>query len=81
MLVGKDFQFRWSGSSVADLFDSVSQTMPLAAPNSLSSREYADVTAYLLERNGIPAGGGELDARQRESLRKIVIREMPSDGS
>ena len=50
-LIGEDFKFRWADSSTADLLNTVRQTMPLAAPNSLSAEEYAAVTAYLLHLN------------------------------
>jgi quinoprotein glucose dehydrogenase len=33
-LIGEDFRWRWAGSPLADLYDNVSQTMPLAAPGS-----------------------------------------------
>ena len=74
-LVGEDFRFRWSGSSVADLFDSISQTMPLAAPNSLSSRDYADLTAYVLELNGYPDGSAEIDPGARGDLLRTMIEQ------
>ena len=50
-LIGEDFRFRWADSSTADLLNTVRQTMPLAAPNSLSAEEYAAVTASLLHLN------------------------------
>ena len=76
-LVGEDFRFRWTDSSIADLFDSISQTMPLSAPNSLSLREYSAVTAYLLRLNEYPAGTAELDHNARENLRGIFIDQGP----
>jgi quinoprotein glucose dehydrogenase len=78
-LIGEDFRFRWTNSSIADLFDSISQTMPLSAPNSLSLRDYSAVTAYLLELNEYPAGVAELDHRARENLRQILIDEGPPE--
>ena len=50
-LVGEAFSYRWAVSSITDLFDTIRQTMPEAAPNSLSTEEYAAVTAYLLKLN------------------------------
>ncbi len=76
-LIGEDFSFRWNESSIVDLFDTVRQTMPEAAPNSLSPQEYADVTAYLLELNEYPAGAVELDYTEREILGQIFIDEGP----
>ncbi len=76
-LVGEDFRFRWTDTSLVDLFDSISQTMPSAAPNSLSLQEYAAVTAYLLMLNGYPAGAAELDHAERKNLVRILIDEGP----
>jgi quinoprotein glucose dehydrogenase len=75
-LIGEDFRFRWSGSSVADLFDSISQTMPLAAPNSLSRQDYADLTAYVLALNEYREGGTEIDPQARARLLRIVIEQQ-----
>jgi len=78
-LIGEDFRFRWSGSSVADLFDSISQTMPLAAPNSLSGWAYADLTAYVLERNGYPVGSAEIDPGARGVMLQTMIEQQPTE--
>ncbi len=51
--------------------------MPEAAPNSLSPREYAAVTAYLLKLNGYPAGGMEIDYAERKNMSRIFIDEGP----
>ena len=78
-LIGEDFRFRWTGSSIAYLFATIRQTMPEAAPNSLSPREYAAVTAYLLKLNEYPAGAAELDHTERKSLEQIFIDELPPE--
>jgi mono/diheme cytochrome c family protein len=51
-----DFQLKWNGRTVHDLFERVQSTMPESDPGSLSATEYADVVAYLLKLNGMPAG-------------------------
>lgn len=56
------FKFSWRRRSVADLFQHIAETMPENAPGSLSSRQYADVVAYILKLNGIPAGTEDLPA-------------------
>ncbi len=76
-ITGEDFFFRWEGASVADLFDTIRQTMPEAAPNSLSAEEYAAVTAYLLKLNGFPEGTSALDPAQRERLFELIIEALP----
>jgi mono/diheme cytochrome c family protein len=77
-LIGEDFTFRWTDSSIADIFDTIRQTMPEAAPNSLSAAEYAALTAYILQLNGYPSGTDEIDPAQREALQLIYIEEAPA---
>jgi len=72
-LIGEDFSFRWTDSAVLDLYDSIRQTMPQAAPSSLSEMEYAAITAYLLAINGYPAGEDSINPSQRELLLEIYI--------
>ncbi len=50
-VIGEGFRRRWANSPTRNLLDTVRQTMPPAAPNSLSAEEYAAVTAYLLQLN------------------------------
>jgi mono/diheme cytochrome c family protein len=76
-LVGEPFRFRWTDSAIADLFDTLRQTMPQAAPNSLSADEYAALTAYLLQLNEYPAGATAIDPRQYTRLLDIYIDPAP----
>lgn len=76
-VMGEDFSFRWTDVAIVDLFDTIRQTMPEAAPNSLSAAEYADVTAYLLKLNNYPSGAAELDPAERDVLQLIYIDESP----
>ena len=78
-LMGEDFAFRWLDASLLELFDTLRQTMPEAAPNSLSAMEYADVLAYMLSFNNFPAGTDELVYTQREVLGRTYIEEAPLD--
>ena len=76
-VMGEDFSFRWTDAAMVDLFDTIRQTMPEAAPNSLSAAEYADLTAYVLKLNNYPSGTAELNAADREALQLIYIDETP----
>lgn len=78
-LIGEEFTFRWTDSSIAYLFDTISQTMPPSAPASLSPRENAAVTAYLLKINGYPAGEAEIDAADYQGLARIFIVDGPPE--
>ncbi|HEV3086465.1 MAG TPA: PQQ-binding-like beta-propeller repeat protein [Candidatus Elarobacter sp.] len=56
-LVGSAFQ-KYVGKSgtAASLYDFISKQMPADKPGSLTQQQYLDVTAYILQRNGYPAG-------------------------
>jgi mono/diheme cytochrome c family protein len=60
-LVGR-FMPYWSGSTLDQLFDYVSTAMPLDHPGSLGPGANADILAFILKSNGIPAGSKELAA-------------------
>ncbi|MEN8373934.1 MAG: cytochrome c [Gemmatimonadota bacterium] len=63
-LVGNVFRTNWYAGdrTLGDLFDHIANSMPLAAPGSLTDGQYAAITAFLLERNGHPAGDEPLVA-------------------
>jgi len=69
--VGPSFLKSWGGGTVAALFEYMSASMPQDMPASLEPREYADVIAYVLQKNGLPAGELELagDADVLETIR------------
>ena len=46
----------WGAATVEDFFFIVSTTMPQGSAGSLSSEEYVDVVAYILQRNGYAPG-------------------------
>ena len=58
-LAGYPFQLKWEDASVAELFGRI-RTMPLGEAGSLSTQEYLDILAYVLQANGYPSGEGEL---------------------
>lgn len=62
----------WTGTNLNALFELISTTMPDDSPGGLKRRQYADVLAYILELNGVPAGEEELDSK-KSSLEKILI--------
>jgi cytochrome c5 len=62
-LAGEYFRSRWSGRSVAALYEKSRSTMPPASPGSLTDTAYAEVLAHILEAGGdteLPAGGNSL---------------------
>lgn len=66
---------KWKGRTVAELFAYTSTQMPKSNPGGLEPGEYADVIAYLLKLNRMPAGTREL-AADSTSLAHVVI-ELP----
>jgi mono/diheme cytochrome c family protein len=71
-LVGIGFTFKWEGKNLQELYASMRYGMPQTAPGSLSNSEYAALTAFLLSRNGFPAGEAELSPNENE-LATIAI--------
>jgi len=71
---GSTFMRSWGGAPVDQLYSLISSTMPYDAPGSLSTQQYVDVVAYILEINDLPAGDSELPA-DPEALSEILIEE------
>lgn len=74
---GRKFGARWQGTTIGDLFDLVSTTMPEGDPGSLKPEEYASILAFLLSESGYKAGEKELPS-DLESLKKIRIEPLPN---
>jgi hypothetical protein len=70
VLIGKRFMERWSEDQLNSFFTVVRNTMPRNAPRSLSDQAYLDITAFVLQVNGFPAGTAELT---REALTGIRV--------
>jgi mono/diheme cytochrome c family protein len=59
-LVGQDFTANWAGETADDLFEKIQTSMPADHPGTLSRATNADILAYLLQANKLPAGKSEL---------------------
>jgi len=68
-------EFGGGYDSVYEFFES-RETMPEFTPGTLSAKAYADLTAYVLEANGFPAGDEELGSDQA-SLEAIRFGPKP----
>ena len=53
---GPRFAQRWDGKKLSDFYGFIHGDMPLGLGASLPSQEYADIVAFLLAQNGLPAG-------------------------
>ena len=71
-LVGEPFMQRWDGTTVADMLQTVRQTMPQDSPDSLGTPGYTDLIAYLLKSNSAPTGSAEL-ASEAAALQRVRI--------
>lgn len=60
-LVGADFLSHWNGKTAGALYENIRKTMPSDDPGNLSTRQYADLVAYIMSANDFPAGEKELD--------------------
>ena len=59
-LTNKAFLDRWREDTLEPLFTFIKTTMPGTAPGSLDERVYADLIAFMLDAQSLPAGKSEL---------------------
>src|SRR5438067_1224067 len=71
-LVGAEFLRSWNGKTAGALYENLRKTMPSDDPGGLSTRQYADLVAYIFAGNDFPAGQKELD-RDIAALNEIQI--------
>ncbi|HVS62022.1 MAG TPA: cytochrome c [Thermoanaerobaculia bacterium] len=71
-LLGSDFLWDWNGLSAGDLFERLVISMPEGDPRSMSPQEKADVLAFMLMENELPAGEEELSSSAND-LRRFRI--------
>lgn len=70
----------WVGQPIGELHARIQNTMPYDSPGRLSSQEYADIVAYILKINSVPAGKNELPADQ-ERLSKIQVTQRTASAA
>ena len=75
-LIGVSFLFIWEDRSLGELFTAIRTLMPTNAPNSLPTRSYLNILAYIMEANEFPAGSNELGA-DPAVLSQILITAAP----
>jgi PQQ-dependent dehydrogenase (methanol/ethanol family) len=59
-LAGSQFFLRYRGKPLSALWSTVHTEMPLNAPGTLSSQQSLALVAYILEKNGLPAGASPI---------------------
>lgn len=60
-LVGKPFWQAYGGKKVSTLWSGVHTEMPMMTPNSVPATNSVNIMAFLLRKNGVPAGATPLD--------------------
>lgn len=66
-LTGSAFKANWGGKTVETLYQFEHRNMPATNPGSLPGDQVMQITAYILQKNGLPAGStplSESTARQ-----------------
>jgi mono/diheme cytochrome c family protein len=72
-LKGEDFLLQWNDKSMAELFERTQKTMPQSNPGGLMPQETADIIAYMLQVNRMPAGQADLPS-EAAALKSIAIK-------
>jgi PQQ-dependent dehydrogenase (methanol/ethanol family) len=80
-LMGRTFLQAYGAGTAAQLYDFTSRQMPLNAPGSLSQKQYLDVSAFILARNGIPPGETPLSTASLNQVRLSVMRSAAGGSS
>ena len=75
-LVEESFAFLWEDMSIGDLFERTRLRMPSDRPGSLTGTTYADILAFIAQKNGYPAGPTELPP-ELAVLKRIRIAAKP----
>lgn len=73
-LAGSDFTAHWVGQPLDELFEKMQTSMPADHPGQISRSENADILAYLLRVNKLPAGDAQL-ASSAAALKQIQFDE------
>ena len=70
------FQDTWKSRSVGDLFERIRNTMPQNEEGTLSPQRTAQIVAYILSANQLPAGNAAL-AEDGDALKHIAMDAGP----
>ena len=79
-LSGQVLRAAYGGGTAAQLYDFISRQMPQNAPASLKQWQYLDVTAYVLSRNGLPAGSTSLAVETLGQVSLSTLRAAAAGG-
>jgi mono/diheme cytochrome c family protein len=71
-LTGPEFNAGWNDLTLDDLFERMRTTMPADGPGSLERQQYVDILAFILSKDGFPAGQAELPP-ENQTLKGIKL--------
>lgn len=69
---GAKFGAKWTGTTLNELFELISNVMPEGDPGSLKPEQYASIVAFFLKESGYPEGQKELPS-EVDALKKIRV--------
>jgi mono/diheme cytochrome c family protein len=75
-LAGALFGTKWNERTLDELFELMRKTMPKDAPGGLTTAEYAQLLAHVLQRNGFPEGKSPLSDHS-DALKAIQFLTSP----
>ena len=75
-----DFLKGWDGQRASGMFEMIRTSMPVNDPGGLARQDYADIVAFILKTNGLPAGAEELSSKSVE-LKRIIINVPAKPGA
>jgi len=75
-LVGGAFWQQWQDQSLAAFYQITASTMPVNNPNGFSPEQYADLVAFMLQQNGLPAGEEALSGNAGDL---VAINMQPTE--
>ncbi len=75
-LVGGAFWQQWQDQSLAAFYQITASTMPVNNPNGFTPEQYADLVAFMLQQNGLPAGEENLPS---SAPNLVAISMQPSE--
>lgn len=72
---GRKFGTKWAGTTLNELFELMSNTMPESEPGSLKPEQYASIVAFFLKESAYPEGQRELPS-DVDALKKIRVEPL-----
>lgn len=82
-LQGPNFQAKWFGQPVSTLYEFITTNMPQDRPGALDPKTYAQITSFLLKRNGVAAStdDAELPLPGDASLATLMLPAANPDAA